>query len=976
MLEKLSIQTGGSLSSYISLGEVPGNKTPQDKQPQISYLPTPPTSPPKLKRKHRQSELDSTKPPYPPFKKRCLVPTRDNLPRPTLCNPTYRRRPVMTPERTLENETDRVAKQSNPANQRSTTPEWVNNNATAKTPPSSQVHGDITGSMDEGCEYISSSKGAPPISNLRPPKRRRFLEFDEHTGREIITERLQHPRSTSSESTRLVDSGSSPSSASRGNAPSSSSLGRPLFIRSTPLSGPSSEKPFRDLTLHTTVHSTGAENKVTIFKSPEPISQDSSVCGSLDEEDTVKSTKIISNTSQPILLSPRPNNKSTEEASHMGVLTQGHLMTPIVTRVPTPVTSCSTLTDSTIPLDSPNGLARSVLEEKKPVPSNVSYLQLNGEKPPVEFHGKGLGEATTPKLSEPIRQAVRRKPHPLPLAAQAGNFATLAGSRERRQPASIDTNNPIFKAPFTGSPTSYKSTKSVPVTPTSDTSRRSSYSRIGNDQAEPNFRPLSPVEPVGGGWLSHVPPEVRKKIIEKQAVLVSQNHKCAMPLHYTRGRKNRVKGKYRVSLETDMPNLQDFIIVNARDGTYCKKNANEAEDEDASVDMDVEEGFLSTGVERWSGGNVKGPKHRVLVEHLKKPMMGPSGGKLPDANMGPRGNGNLATSKVSSIVRSKFLNSTIVTRRRRNTTNGVAAITQAGNGIIKLKPLRNMSLSMEDEPLVEGLADLNYGLGSSTNVTGTRQINRMTIAADGSAATEVSILRPRPPTVAPGNYSLQLDTLTESLTSATESIISSDTEISSDEDIIPSSSLFGHRTARCASSSTSQSRALRKENQANAIRLTEGGPNGKGFVFGSTSIFSIGQLAAVGTSVMGPPAAKVSPAELRLYIGRRGDQVPLFGSGGKMIQGLGPISPHEYTTAAYDGHSASTSGLLQSGGVVEVRRAQDPLLEAISEVKRLIFEAGHQAGLVPEEGILAGLRVEKVYWSGVGIMLPSRQEKF
>ena len=953
-----STETGGS-PNYISRGERPGNKTPpsetisQPQPPRSGYLPTPPTSPLKLNRKHPQSGLDLTQSPYPPSKKRWSAPPKDNLPGHTLYNSFLSSKPDMISIPILENEKDHVAKESSPAGQRSS-PERVSNNAAAKTPPSivsspvglptaaprPHVYGDITGSTGESWGSSSSSQGAPPIPSQRPLKRKRYIEFDELTGREIITERLQHLGSKSSEHTRLVYT-----------VPGASS---------TALSDNSSEKPLKDLILRTTVYTTGTESKGTICKSPESISQDKSACGSFDEKGD---TRITSNTSPPTLIPPEPNSKS-EEQNHMRI--QDHLMIPTVSQVPTPVTSCSTLPDYTTPLDSTNFLARAVPQEKKPVPSATSYLHLNVENPPVEPQAKESDEATTPKALELVRQVVRRKPPPLPLAAQAGNFGTLAVSRERRQQANLDTNSSIFRAPFLGSPISYKPTKSVPVTPTSDTSRRSSYSRTGNDQADPHFRPLSPVEPVDGAWLSQVPPEVCRKIIDKQVGLFSRNHNGTMPLHCTYGR-NRVKGRYRIALETDKPNLQDFIIVSARDGSCCKKNANEAEDEDASVGMDTEEGSSSASAERWSGGNVKGPKRRVLVEHLRKRMVLP-GSKLLDTNLSSRAMGNVANPKVSSTVRSKSLSSAIVTRRRRNTYNGLAAIAQAEDGINKLKPLRNLS---DDEALVEDPADLNYGPGPKTNVTGSRQINRTTKAFGGPAATAVSILRPRPPKVVPGNYNLQLDILTESLTSATESTISnftSDTEISSDEDIIPSSSLFGHRTARCASSSTSQSRALRKESQANAIRLTEGGPNGKGFVPGSTSIFSTGQLTAAGAGVMGPPAAKVSPAELRLYIGRRGDHVPLFG---KMIPGLGTILPHEYTTGAYDGHSAGTSGLFQSGGTVEVRRVQDPLLEATVEVKRLIFEAGHQAGLVPEEGILGGLLVDKVYWSGVGILLPS-----
>lgn len=975
-------QTGCS-PSYISRGKLPGNKTPLDEtisqpqSPHINYPPTPPTSPPKLKRKHSQSELDLTQPPYPRFETRCLVLTKDNLPGPTLSNFSFRRRLDMIPNPKLENEND-PPKESSPADRRSN-PERINNAATktlrsiesSPVVPSikatgSQVCNNIMGSMGEGSGSSSSQVG-PSISNLRPPKRRRYIEFDELTGREIITERLPHLESTSGEHTRLIYS----SSASRGYALGSSRQARSWLVQPTPLSDASTESPFQNHILRSTVCAIGMESKVTTCKSPEPISQDSSVCESLDEKGMVErgmvksyseGTRKISDSSLPALIQAGSNSKSPE---NLGDPTQDHLMTPVVTRVSTPVASCSTLADCTTPLGSPNFLSDSA---SQPASSNVSnsHLYLNGEKTIAAFQGKGSGEATTLNPSGPIRQAVRRKPPPLPLAAQAGNFATLAGSRERRQPASIDTHGPIFRAPFPGSPISSKSNKSVPVTPTSDTSRRSSYSRIGSDQADPQFRPLSPVEPVDGAWLSQVPPEVCQKVIETQVGLFPQNHIGAMPLHPTYA-KNRVKGKYRIALDTDKPNLQDFIIVSTRNGLF-KKHGNDADDED----MDTEEGSSSTFVERWSGGNVKGPKNRVLEKHMQKRMMVSSGGKLLGTNLNSRVTGNIATSKVTSAVRLKSLNSTIVTRRRRTTSHGMAAITQAGDGII-------LPLSVEDdEGLVKGAAALDHGPGPTTNVTGTKQIGRTTTAIGGSVTSAGSILRPRPPQDTPANYSLQMDILTETLTSATESTISnftSDTEISSDEDIIPSSSLFGHRTARCASSSTIQSRALRKENQANAIRLTEGGPNGKDLGSGSTSIFSIGQSAAVGGGVMGPPAAKVSPAELRLYIGRRGDQVPLFGNGGKMTTGLGSIPLHEYTAPTYDGHSVGTSGILQPGGIVEVRRVQDPLLEAIIEVKRLIFEAGHQAGLVPEAGILGGLLVDKVYWSGVGIMLLSTEER-
>ncbi|KAF8425386.1 hypothetical protein BGX38DRAFT_1147173 [Terfezia claveryi] len=562
----------------------------------------------------------------------------------------------------------------------------------------------------------------------------------------------------------------------------------------------------------------------------------------------------------------------------------------------------------------------------------------------------------------PLSEGKKRRdpPPPLSLADDVGNFATLASSRERRQP--LNTIHITSKEPILGTPGKTPTTKSVPATPVRSHSRKNSHSSHTIQVFSPDMRPLSPILPPREKYVSRVPSPVSDRIIGTHVSLYAMRNGG---VHPPSGLPRRsIKGTYRLPMETDKPDLGDFIVLKHSEVAYWE---GDIDAEDSRMQSGEEDETSSTDVERWSGGYVKGPKYRTRQRPKCKfgsvaDVVTPASSTIPNNIPQP----NLCTKPTLKVSNGPNVLSSILKGKNAGDSDGAAAVENMGLGL-KWRPTRKLSsiIAEDEDALVDDHMDQDYGPRVDTS-SGSRPACRDGISIS-SASDELSTGR---------HISTKYRTSTNEMSSIDIPVATasspypfiSDTEISSDEDIIPAVSAFGHGTATTLESTKTslagQSREQRKQDRINAVRLTEGGPGGVGFRQGSSSIFSIVQLGVPGVGVMGPPAAKVSPAEYRLYIGRRGDQVPLFGSGGNMVvPGLGSGSLNDHIAVGGDIQHGGAS-VFQPGGIVEVRRVEDPLLEATMEIKRLIYENGHQGGLAPAHGVLGGLSVEKVYWSG------------
>ncbi|KAF8417321.1 hypothetical protein EV426DRAFT_578209 [Tirmania nivea] len=550
----------------------------------------------------------------------------------------------------------------------------------------------------------------------------------------------------------------------------------------------------------------------------------------------------------------------------------------------------------------------------------------------------------------------REPPAPLSLADNVGNFATLASSRERRQPPN---SNPPSKEAIPSTPSKFP-TKSQPATPARTHSRKNSHSSHTIQPSLAEMRPLSPISPPLDAYSLRVPPNASERIIGTYVSLyIMRNGGVSPPDGLPR---RRIKGVYRLPMETDKPDVGDFIVLKHSEVAYWQR----ARDAESTRKQSVEEGEASsTDVERWSGGYVKGPKYRKRKSKRKSE---PAMDVIPASTISNDVPKPTLSKKPTLKVKSNVPN---LTSMGKGKSVGASHGAEARNmdSSVSLKPARKLSsLVVEDEDtLVDDPMDEDYGPRVGTS-SGSRPASRSGIPTS-SASGQLSTGRPQRISTKYRISAKEMSSIDIPMATASSPYpFISDTEISSDEDIIPATSAFGHGTATAQRTPiktplAAQSREQRKQDRIHAVRFTEGGPGGEGFTQGSSSIFSIVQLAAPGVGVMGPPAAKVSPAEYKLYIGRRGDQTPLFGSGGNMVvPGLGSGPFDEHIEVGGDPQHGGCS--FQPGGIVEVKRVEDPLLEATMEVKRLIYESGHQGGLAPAPGVLGGLSVEKVYWSG------------
>jgi len=772
------------------------------------------------------------------------------------------------------------------------------------------------------------------------PKKKRYFEVDPFTGEERITEIMDGLASAKGESGKRVYALSSfgpfgRSHSTNGSHPVSGSAS-PLKMK-TP-SGVHEGIPLLPPTLRIRTDLDTPEpvvdRKENICESPEPMeSTGLSLASMANGAGLHRANTLAGSPPSQVLLAASGVGRAPDSSTSMSCIVETPV-TPTATSLSAPAVGGGR--------SDPGGL---LALHPGPEPARI-----NDSSPVKPVNSKPLSgqcplKGVTKDAQMPANKNRREPPPPLSLADNAGNFATLASSRERRQqPANTAHTEPILNTPG-----KTLTTRSVPATPVRTHSRKNSHPSHTLHSSLPEMRPLSPISPPSDEYLPHVPPDASERIIQAHADLYAMGN-CGVPPPFGLPRR-RIKGAYRLPMETDTPDLEDFIVLKYSGATYWQGNVGA---EGTQTQPGEEGGASSTGVERWSGGNVKGPKYKARPKQKHKP------GPLLGSSTIPH---NSTKAKLNKKLTLKAKNNTL---NQPSTGKGKSAGTSTAVGNIdygvKSRPARKLSsLIMDDDTLGDDPMDEDYGTNS-----GPRPANRGGIPP--SVSGQLSNGRPQRIQTkyrlsAKGMSPIDLPVATAS----SPYPFISDTEISSDEDIISATSAFGHGTAPTQTSLVSQSREQRKHDRINTIRFTEGGPGGEGFRQGSSSIFSTVQLGIPGVGVMGPPAAKVSPAEYKLYIGRRGDQVPLFGSGGNMVvPGLGAGSLSEHTAVGSDPQYGGSS-LFQPGGIVEVRRVEDPLLEATMEIKRLIYESGHQGGLAPAPGILGGLSIEKVYWSGVSL---------
>ena len=803
--------------------------------------------------------------------------------------------------------------------------------------------------------------------NAPTPKKKRYFEVDPSTGEERITERMDGPVSTKGGSEKRVYP--VPGYAPLGHSHSNNNL-HPIGGSASPLKTQIS-LGFDD----------GDVDPRAILSFPANFSTPESAC--YRKEHICESPTLMSRA-----VSAAEEEKPNGAGSH-GAKTFARALSPEVALTETAFTarsvsstlvgsqlgmSCAAETSTTplaTTLSAPPSVRGTVgsTSERSGCAAMLPTLRAGMPSQPGQINGLGLVEPITAQLllerplNEVSKDALlekgkrrREPPTPLSLADNAGNFATLASSRERRQ---LPSTPAAGKMPTT------------PATPVRAHSRKNSYSLHATHPFLPEMRPLSPISPPPEDYVSCVPPDASDRIIGTHVSLYTIRNSGAPPPDGLPRR--RIKGAYRPHLETDKPDLGDFVVLKYSEATYWQ---GDRDAEDTRLQSGDEGETSSTDVERWSGGNVKGPKNRSRRRakpkcksssmDIDRDVM-PRSSPIPNNDV-PKPNHDLSDkSTLKFNVKNNNSNSSSV-GKGRNT--GVSAGT--GNMDLRVssrlaRKLSSLISQDKDSQLVDNGYEPRVGISAS------RQASRGGIPIS-PASGQLSTGRPQCMSTKCHIPAKEMSSVEIPVATASSPYpFISDTEISSDEDIIPATSAFGHGTATTLRAPTEtslvgQSREQRKQDRINAVKFTEGGPAGEGFRQGSTSIFSVVQLAIPGIGVMGPPAAKVSPAEYKLYIGRKGDQAPLFGSGGNtVIPGLGSGPLNDHIVVGGDSQYGGSS-LFQPGGIVDVRRVEDPLLEATMEVKRLIYENGHQGGLVPAQGILGGLSVEKVYWSGVGCL--------
>jgi len=546
---------------------------------------------------------------------------------------------------------------------------------------------------------------------------------------------------------------------------------------------------------------------------------------------------------------------------------------------------------------------QNIFESPGPMPRAVS---LGIPSATEEQTPNGAVAHITQTVTGSLPEAKKRRepPAPLSLADDVGNFATLASSRERRQ-----LPNPTLtpKEPVPSTPGKMPTAKSVPATPLRAHSRKNSHSSHTIHLLSPDMRPLSPISPPRENYVPRVPDAASGRIIGTHVGLYAMRNGG---VHPPGGLPRRgIKGTYRLPMATDKPDLGDFIVLKHSEVAYWEGGVDAG---DTRMQSGEECETSSADVERWSSVYVKGPKYRArpkpkrksghVVDVVPVPPTIPNNIPKPDLSKKPTLQINNSPNVLSSMGQEKDV--------------GHGAAAEAGDMDlgVRSRPARKLSsLIVEDEDtLVDDPMDEDYGPRVGT-ASGSRLQSRGGISIS-SATEQLSTGRPQRISAKYRTSSNELSSIAIPVATASSPYpFMSDTEISSDEDIIPAASAFGHGTATTLRAPTKtsfagQSREQRKQDRINAVRLAEGGPGGEGFRPGSSSIFSIVQLAVPGVGVMGPPAAKVSQAEYRLYIGRRGDQAPLFGSGGNMVvPGLGSGSFNEHIVVGGDSQHGGTS---------------------------------------------------------------------
>ncbi|KAF8466883.1 hypothetical protein BDZ91DRAFT_150708 [Kalaharituber pfeilii] len=185
----------------------------------------------------------------------------------------------------------------------------------------------------------------------------------------------------------------------------------------------------------------------------------------------------------------------------------------------------------------------------------------------------------TPKLdasTEPKSPMKTPRRADLPLSALAGNFATAASSRVRRQVTIPSPVTPTLPA----TSQKHRPAKSVPGTPTSgshsssmnDPLRRMPVSRENSNQSKRSMSPgaieyaelggwkLEDQDPrrCPGMWLPFVPREISDSIMQSYEDAYRQTHGGAAP---PQRRRRKVTGWWRLPVDSDREDLQDWIVV-------------------------------------------------------------------------------------------------------------------------------------------------------------------------------------------------------------------------------------------------------------------------------------------------------------------------------------------------------------------------------------------------------------------------------
>ena len=689
------------------------------------------------------------------------------------------------------------------------------------------------------------------------------------------------------------------------------------------------------------VKDAGTDHKIDIRESPK----------SMRERDT----SLVSDKPPTFSVNGPDQDKSKPEQSEdVQMLEGGSVASPTASKPSVSPTSATSTSMESFSADSVTVAAWNELD---------TALQLDNYKAEIEERETSLPaqqlreeEAQASERVMPAPKPQRSRPSDLPAIAQTGNFATAASSRSRRKSTlpgaiatTLETTPRIVRPGKRNVPTSpiLTSRATSPVNGLPPSPHTLEFTELGGWKL-PDF-----LEPVGK-WVKDVPIEVSDQMVKEYVGFYAEKHDGNSPPPALKRR--RVRGRYRLPLDSDSPDIADFIILKDLATTYWREN--DDDDDESDSDSIASDDSVETVIERWSGGNVKGPKFAASLFRLKNKITA-KGAQAPRNIVGIAGRHPPQRKRKKQKTQAKDVDT--VEKGKQTTLEAFMGLKIASAS--KQKAIKKVSGPMTD---LEDSMDTNDDT-STASVGMSRPASREATSISTMHTPPSSTLRPRPAHAAT-QKPLESDRYSAPPMAFFMEDEVIDTDISSDEDVMPGISPFAHRTASTKLAEPTQSITQRKLLRNDAIKSTESGPGSRGQVPGSTSIFSIATLAVPGVGVMGPPAGKVSQAEHKLYIGRKGDSVPLFGSGGNMVVpglGSGPNVANLATSSSAVVQTPSAGALTQPGGVVEVKRVQDPLLEATMEVRRLIYEGGHQGGLVPGEGILGGLVVEQVYWSGV-----------